>query len=289
MTDRIRVGNVEIVAVLDMVPPPRDPTVFITDVPREAWEPYEDEVLENGLLQLYYGCFFLRSQGKTVLVDTGMGPGPHAHLEGRTGNLLGQLAANSVTPDDVDIVVSILTFIRTMSAGMWTAPAPRTSPTFPMRGTSAPARTGSISHVPKSCPLRPTFPGTSFRLTISGLIDFIDDGHNVTDEITTLETPGHTPGHQVILVSSQGEKAAIIGDLIHNPVQIYEPDWCAFVDTSPDDTRRSRKSFMERAEREDMIVAAGHFHPDRHIGRFVRLQGRRYWQAVYNSESVENR
>ena len=30
-------------------------------------------------------------QGKTVLVDTGMGPGPHAHLENRTGNLLGAL------------------------------------------------------------------------------------------------------------------------------------------------------------------------------------------------------
>ena len=149
-----------------------------------------------------------------------------------------------------------------------------------MRGTSAHAKTGSISHVPKSCPLRPTFPKNVIPLDELGLIDFIDDGHNVTDEITTLETPGHTPGHQVILVSSQGEKAAIIGDLIHNPVQIYEPDWCAFVDTSPDDTRRSRKSFMERAEREDMIVAASHFHPDRHIGRFSRLKGRRYWQAV---------
>ena len=44
MTDMIRVGNVEIVAVLDMVPPPRDPTIFIREQPREAWAPYEDEV-----------------------------------------------------------------------------------------------------------------------------------------------------------------------------------------------------------------------------------------------------
>ena len=83
MTDRIRVGNVEIVAVLDMVPPPRDPTVFITDVPRDAWKPYEDEVLENGMLQLYYGCFFLRSQGKTVLGRHRHGPRP-ALPSGRT-------------------------------------------------------------------------------------------------------------------------------------------------------------------------------------------------------------
>ena len=83
------------------------------------------------------------------------------------------------------------------------------------------------------------------------MIDFIDDGHNVTDEITTLETAGPHAGPPGGTGKLHGEKAAIIGDLIHNPVQIYEPDWCAFVDTSPDDTRRSRKSFMDRAERED--------------------------------------
>ena len=82
------------------------------------------------------------------------------------------------------------------------------------------------------------------------------------------------------LISSQGEKAAIIGDLIHNPVQIHEPDWCAGVDTNKDDSRASRKAFLERAEKDDLIVAAGHFHPERHIGKVVRLEGRRYWQVL---------
>ncbi len=49
MTDTVRVGNIEIAAVLDMVPPPRDPTVFIKDQPRSAWAPYEEEVLEDGM------------------------------------------------------------------------------------------------------------------------------------------------------------------------------------------------------------------------------------------------
>ena len=279
MTDRIRVGNVEIVAVLDMVPPPRDPTVFITDVPRDAWKPYEDEVLENGMLQLYYGCFFLRSQGKTVLVDTGIGPGPHAHLENRTGDLLGQLRTQGVGADDVDIVVH--THLHQDHVG-WNVDSSGASdkPYFPSARYLGPRKDWEHFTRPEVLPTAPHVSKNVIPLDDLGLIDFIDDGHNVTDEITTLETPGHTPGHQVVLVSSGGEKAAIIGDLIHNPVQIYEPDWCAFVDTSPDDTRRSRKWFMDRAEREDMIVAAGHFHPDRHIGRFVRLEGRRHWQAV---------
>ena len=279
MTDMIRVGNVEIVAVLDMVPPPRDPTIFIREQPREAWAPYEDEVLENGMLQLYYGSFFVRSGGQTVLVDTGMGPGPHAHLENRTGNLLGALSDAGVKADDIDIVIH--THLHPDHVG-WNVDSSGDSnrPYFPRARYLGPRKDWEHFTRPEVLPTAPHITKNVIPLDDLGLIDFIDDGYNVTDEITTLETPGHTPGHQVILVSSRGEKAAIIGDLIHNPVQIYEPDWCAFVDTSPDDTRRSRKSFMDRAEREDMIVAAGHFHPDRHIGKFVRIEGRRYWQAM---------
>ena len=279
MTDMIRVGNVEIVAVLDMVPPPRDPTIFIRDQPREAWAPYEDEVLENGLLQLYYGSFFVRSSGQTVLVDTGMGPGPHAHLENRTGNLLGALSDAGVNAEDVDIVIH--THLHPDHVG-WNVDSSgdASKPFFPNARYLGPRKDWEHFMQADVLPTAPHISQNVIPLDELGLIEFIDDGHNVTDEITTLETPGHTPGHQVILISSNGEKAAIIGDLIHNPVQIHEPDWCAFVDTNPDDTRRSRKAFMDRAEREEMVVAAGHFHPDRHIGRFVRLEGRRYWRGI---------
>ena len=279
MADKIQVGNVEIVAVLDMIPPPRDPTIFIRDYPREAWAPYEDEVLENGLLQLYYGSFFVRSQGKIILVDTGMGPGPHAHLENRTGDLIGQMRAKGVGADEVDIVIH--THLHPDHVG-WNVDSSGDAdkPYFPKAQYLGPRKDWEHFMQPDVLPEAPHITQNVIPLNDLGLIEFIEDGHNVTDEITTLETPGHTPGHQVILINSGGEKAAIIGDLIHNPVQIHEPDWCAFVDTSPDDTRRSRKAFMDRAEREEMLVAAGHFHPDRHVGRFARLEGRRYWQAI---------
>ena len=39
-------------------------------------------------------------------------------------------------------------------------------------------------------------------------------------------------------------------------------------------------SFGDRAEAEGSVVAAGHFHPTDHIGKVVRLEGRRYWQAL---------
>ena len=33
------------------------------------------------MLQLYYGSFFVATRGTIVLVDTGMGPGPHVSAE----------------------------------------------------------------------------------------------------------------------------------------------------------------------------------------------------------------
>jgi glyoxylase-like metal-dependent hydrolase (beta-lactamase superfamily II) len=279
LVDKIRVGNVEITAVIDMVPPAREPTMFIPYVAREAWEPYEEEVLEDGMLQLYYGCFFVRSEGKTILIDTGMGPGPHPHLDGKTGDLMGQLSREGVKPEDVDIVLH--SHLHGDHVG-WNVDYSGDSvkPYFPNARYLGPKKDWEHFTQPDVLPTAPQITQNVVPLNDLGLIEFIEGEYQVTGELTTLDTPGHTPGHQVTLISSQGEKAAIIGDLIHNPVQIYEPDWCAGVDTDKDASRASRKAFLDRAERDDLVVAAGHFHPERHIGKVVRLEGRRIWQAL---------
>lgn len=44
-------------------------------------------------------------------------------------------------------------------------------------------------------------------------------------------------------------------------------------------TRETRRTLMERLEREGTIVAAGHF-PAPGFGKVVRLQGRRVWQVL---------
>ena len=37
MADRVTVGDAEIIAVIDMVPPPREPSAMFPDVPTDAW------------------------------------------------------------------------------------------------------------------------------------------------------------------------------------------------------------------------------------------------------------
>ncbi len=111
-------------------------------------------------------------------------------------------------------------------------------------------------------------------------MDLFEGEHHITDEVTTLPTPGHTPGHHAILISSQGQKAMIVGDVLHTKAQVYEPSWTAGVDVDKEASRRSREALLDRAENEGYVVAAGHFHPTDHIGKVVREEGRRYWQAM---------
>src|SRR3546814_14269380 len=57
----------------------------------------------------------------------------------------------------------------------------------------------------------------------AGLALFVYSNHVIVDEVRLESTPGHTPGHCAIVVSSEGQEAVITGDLIHHPVQVAIP------------------------------------------------------------------
>jgi glyoxylase-like metal-dependent hydrolase (beta-lactamase superfamily II) len=83
-------------------------------VPAEAWAPFRQRypALFSGpdTWHNHYGCYLLRSQGRTILVDTGIGskttnPGMVNTLAGGIdGRLLAELQAAGVRPEEVDAV-----------------------------------------------------------------------------------------------------------------------------------------------------------------------------------------
>ena len=100
----------------------------------------------------------------------------------------------------------------------------------------------------------------------------------MTGEVSTLPTPGHTPGHTSFLISSQGERAIITGDAIHSRAQTQETHWSPRADSKPDISAESRKNLLERIENDNAMLISGHF-PAPGFGTLVRMEGRRYWQA----------
>ncbi len=100
----------------------------------------------------------------------------------------------------------------------------------------------------------------------------------VTAELSLLPTPGHTPGHCSLAVTSAGERAVILGDVAHHPLHLIRI-WIAAIDELPRVSRRTKRALVERLIEEEALVAAGHFTPGS-FGRLVLADGRREWQPL---------
>ena len=93
----------------------------------------------------------------------------------------------------------------------------------------------------------------------AGLADLVAMDHRITPEVFLEPTPGHTPGHVSVRISSKGEDAVITGDLMHHPVQCAEPGWASNFDTDADAARSTRRAFLERYANRPVLVLGTHF------------------------------
>ena len=273
----VRVGNVEIMALSDGLLE-FDLCNFFPTIPEERWEPYAAH-LHDHHVRFNLGSYLIRSGGRTILVDTGLGPKPADMPEAQWGELLHDFRAKGVRPEDVDMVV--MTHLHRDHVG-WnlTSADGRYVPTFPNARYWMSAKDWETCHRADVQPQRyPNAPSCVWPLAELGLVELMQGEHAITREITAVPTPGHTPGHVSILVTSNGARALVLGDAAHSPVQIEEPDWVSRADMDPDLTRQTRRALIDRLEREDILVAAGHFEAPG-FGKVVRLEGRRYWRGL---------
>jgi glyoxylase-like metal-dependent hydrolase (beta-lactamase superfamily II) len=274
----IRVGDVEIMALSDGMLE-FDLCNFFPAVPGESWERYESELTGEHKVRFNLGSYLIRSSGRTILVDTGLGPRPADAPDAPWGLLLDDLRASGARPEDVDMVV--MTHLHRDHVG-WNLgrEGQRYVPTFPNARYWMSATDWETSRRPDVQPQRyPNAPACVWPLEELGLIELMRGEHGLTRELTAVPTPGHTPGHVCLLVTSQGQRALVLGDAAHTPVQVQEPDWCSRADMDPELTRQTRRALLDRLEREEIVVAAGHF-PAPGFGRILRLEGRRYWRGI---------
>jgi glyoxylase-like metal-dependent hydrolase (beta-lactamase superfamily II) len=274
----IRVGNVEILSLSDGMLE-FDLCNFFPTIPATDWGQYTSHLTEEHKVRFNLGSFLIRTDGRTVLVDTGLGPKPADAPDMPWGKLLHDFAANGVRPDEVDMVV--MTHLHRDHVG-WNlrADGNRYVPTFPKARYWMSAKDWEACHEPRVQPERfPNAPSCVWPLAELGLVELMHGEHSITRELTAVPTPGHTPGHVSILITSQGERALVLGDAAHNPVQLQETDWVSRADMDPEVTRQTRRTLVDRLEREQITVAAGHFEAPG-FGKIVRLDGRRYWQVL---------
>ena len=283
--NRVTVGNVEIISLSDGILEFDLCNFFPNHKSDDEWQPYMQHLTPEHKVRFNLASYLVRSQGRTLLVDTGMGARPADAPETPWGELMQDFQAHGLSPADVDMVV--MTHLHRDHVGWNLTPpaedaadATAFAPTFPRARYWLSVKDWAACHDPEVMPSRfPNAATTVWPLEQLGLIEFMDGEHSLTDELTAIPTPGHTPGHMSIRVNSQGQQAIILGDAIHNQAQVQETHWVSRADMDPEQTRITRRSLMEQLEQEGMLGIIGHF-PYPGFGKVVRLEGRRYWQAL---------
>jgi glyoxylase-like metal-dependent hydrolase (beta-lactamase superfamily II) len=103
----------------------------------------------------------------------------------------------------------------------------------------------------------------------AGLAELVESDARITDEIRLEPTPGHTPGHHSVRISSRGQEAVITGDLMHHPVQMAHPEWGSHFDSDFNEAITTRRAFLERYGDQPILVLGTHFATPS-AGRIVR-------------------
>ena len=103
----------------------------------------------------------------------------------------------------------------------------------------------------------------------AGLADLVQATHHVTDEVWLEPTPGHTPGHVSVHITSAGEEAIITGDMIHHPCQIAHPEWSTTADWDKEASATTRIEFLSRYADRPVLIIGTHFAAPT-AGRIVR-------------------
>ena len=280
--NRVTVGNVEITSLSDGILEFDLCNFFPNHKSDDEWQSYRQHLVDGHKVRFNLASYLIRSDGRTILVDTGMGARPADAPDTPWGELMNDFQAHGVRADDIDMVV--MTHLHRDHVG-WNLLPPaedggKYAPTFPNARYWFSSTDWEACHDPDVMPTRfPNAPTTVWPLEELGLIEFMNGEQILTSELTAFPTPGHTPGHMSIMVSSQGERAIILGDAIHNQAQVNETDWESRADMDPDQTRITRRKLMDQLETENMLGIIGHF-PYPGFGKVVRAAGRRYWQAL---------
>lgn len=68
--------------------------------------------------------------------------------------------------------------------------------------------------------------------------------------LRVVATPGHTPGHQSVVLESESNQVLITGDLLASVVQLINPEITYLHDMDPDQARQTRIATLRELRRQ---------------------------------------
>jgi glyoxylase-like metal-dependent hydrolase (beta-lactamase superfamily II) len=243
------------------------------------WAAHPEYLDENRKWVASIGSFLVETGDRKVLVDLGFGdfevPFPPVDAVFRGGRLLDSLKQAGASPTEIDTV--LFTHLHLDHVG-WTSRAGAL--TFPNATYLAGAGEWDFWDAMDDPAGNAGPDPEAVQAPLRGRIEAIADGQVVAPGVNAMATPGHTPGHISYVISSGTDRAIILGDSIHCPLQFEEAEMSIFFDVDPALARRTQAKIAAELEGSQTIAANGHF-SDAVFGRLVPGQGKK-WQSLPN-------
>ncbi|MFC4146147.1 MBL fold metallo-hydrolase [Micromonospora mangrovi] len=207
---------------------------------READRRDPASVTADGRWWLPFRSFALRTgDGPVTLVDAGIGPADSlaAGWAPVPGRLPDELAAAGIDPADVRTVV--LTHLHSDHIG-WAVTGTPGRPWFP--NADYLVQRAELDAMESINPGLPA--GLVAPLRAAGQLRVVDGDTDLTPGVRALSTPGHTPGHQCVLVDGGDERLLVTGDLLVHAVQLLDPTLAYAHEMDPLAARTSRTHLL---------------------------------------------
>ena len=278
------VGDFAIRAVVEATMPERTPAEMFPTADADMlaahmeWMVPEFAEADTGLIRLAYQSFVVETPRANILVDTCIGnhkPRRYAQFNMRNGPWLDNLQALGYAPEAIDVVMC--THMHPDHAGWNTRLEDgRWVPTFPnaryifARDESEYWEADSAGGA--STRIGDTFIDSVLPVMEAGLAELVDGDFELERGIHFEPTPGHTPGHVVVHLQSNGDAGVLSGDLMHSPVQVREPHWSTCFCMDMEMSAQSRIGFVDAHADTGTLIVPCHFGGET-AGRIVGTAG----------------
>jgi glyoxylase-like metal-dependent hydrolase (beta-lactamase superfamily II) len=265
----LKVGEIDVLVISDGVLPLPTKMLGHNAAPSVRADWLKNMFLPLDAFDWALNAVVVRSGGKTILIDAGLGCDPDLHLP-RAGQLVRRLEAAGIDLSSVTDVVLTHMHMDHVGGLLVDGVKDRLPPDLQIHVAAAEVKFWeapdfSLTAMPPGFPDALRAAAKRFTKEYYNQLRQFDEEHEVAPGVTVRRTGGHTPGHSVVRLTSGPEALTFAGDAVFT-VGFEHPDWYNGFEHDPEEAAGVRIRLLRELAKTGELLVATHM-PFPSVGR----------------------